>query len=126
MSVNITTYASLAFDPELQKAGDKDIAKMRLILPNKTGKEGNKQFVDGEAWEQLGLNCVADLKKGDSVILTGRLQTDEWEKDGEKRSKMKITISGIGKQIPPWPREEQDLIKEARHEVQTLTDEEPF
>ncbi len=30
------------------------------------------------------------LKKGDAALFEGRLRLDQWEKDGQKRSKMKV------------------------------------
>lgn len=43
-----------------------------------------------EVWGRLGEICQQYLSKGRLVFLEGRLQTDQYEKDGEKRSSTKV------------------------------------
>ena len=43
-----------------------------------------------EAWGRLGEICQEYLTKGRLVYLEGRLQTDQYEKDGEKRYSTKV------------------------------------
>lgn len=62
-------------------------------------KEGKIQeettFVDIEVWGQTAENCGKYLKKGDSVLVDGRLKQDKWEKDGQARSKMKVVAFAV-------------------------------
>ena len=55
-------------------------------------KDGNTKevttFVDVVAWARQAETCAEYLRKGSPVHIDGRLQFDEWEKDGEKRSKL--------------------------------------
>jgi single-strand DNA-binding protein len=59
-----------------------------------TNKEGeSKEATDWftvEAWGRLGEVCQEYLKKGSLVFLEGRLHTDTYEKDGEKRYSTKV------------------------------------
>ena len=62
-------------------------------------KEGNPReqttFVDVVAWARQAETCAEYLRKGSPVLIDGRLQLDEWEKDGEKRSKMRVRADRV-------------------------------
>ena len=56
-------------------------------------------FVDVEVWGRTAENCKQYLSKGRSVFVEGQLRLDQWEQDGQKRSKMKvraITVQFLG------------------------------
>jgi single-strand DNA-binding protein len=48
-----------------------------------------------EAWGRLGEVCQEYLGKGRLVYIEGRLQTDQYEKDGEKRYITKVVASSM-------------------------------
>lgn len=56
-----------------------------------------------QAWSQGKLaraeNIADGLKKGDSVLVYGELETREYEKDGQKRSADEIRVEAIGKDL---------------------------
>ena len=60
-------------------------------------KDGNQQedteWFNVEAWGRLGEVCQEYLKKGSLIFLEGRLKTDKYEKDGEKRYFTKVVAS---------------------------------
>jgi single-strand DNA-binding protein len=47
-------------------------------------------FVDITLWGRTAEVAGEYLKKGSSVLIEGRLKLDTWEKDGQKRSKLKV------------------------------------
>ena len=56
------------------------------------------------------------FNKGKQILITGKVSTDQWEKDGQKRSKQKITITGWGfvsegksQSEPAKPEPEQEV-----------------
>jgi single-strand DNA-binding protein len=56
-------------------------------------------FVDVEVWGRTAENCKQYLTKGRPVFIEGQLRLDQWEQDGQKRSKMKvraITVQFLG------------------------------
>jgi single-strand DNA-binding protein len=56
-------------------------------------------FVDVEVWGRTAENCKQYLSKGRPVFIEGQLRLDQWEQDGQKRSKMKvraITVQFLG------------------------------
>jgi single-strand DNA-binding protein len=69
-----------------------------------------------EAWGRLGEICQEYLGKGRLVYLEGRLRTDQYEKDGEKRYFTKIVLQqmqmlerkpGEEEPVPPVAEDEE-------------------
>lgn len=62
-------------------------------------KDGEKKeevtFVDCEAWGKTAEIMAKYLAKGKPVYVEGRLKLDVWEKDGEKRSKLKVVVESF-------------------------------
>jgi single-strand DNA-binding protein len=52
-------------------------------------------FVDCEAWGKTAEIMAKYLTKGKPVFIDGRLKLDSWEKDGEKRSKIKVVVESF-------------------------------
>lgn len=47
-------------------------------------------FVDVVLWGRTAEVAAEYLKKGSTVLIEGRLKLESWEKDGQKRSKLKV------------------------------------
>src|SRR3974390_1602232 len=47
-------------------------------------------FVDVTLWGRTAETVSEYLTKGSPVLIEGRLKLDTWEKDGQKRSKLKV------------------------------------
>lgn len=47
------------------------------------------------AWEKLAETANQLLTKGSLVYVTGRLQTRQWEKDGQKQQRTEIVINDL-------------------------------
>jgi single-strand DNA-binding protein len=105
----------LAKDPEVRTfpSGGK-VAKFRFAVnftrsrkDPATGqwKDGESAFIDVEAfnkqWEgaasgrQLADLVEQYLKKGNQIYVEGRLRMDQWEQDGQKRSRILIVADDI-------------------------------
>ena len=92
----------IAQDPALSFTPS-GVAMCRLLLVANSRKKVNDEWVDDKtlwvratAWRQMAENCAESLAKGDLVVVTGRLHTDEWEQDGQKRSALAMNIDNIG------------------------------
>lgn len=103
MSLNVTVVGNLVKDPELRFTAKGDaIAKMTVAV-NERVKDGD-DWVDGpasyydvEAWRQFGERLAENLRKGDRVIVVGKMKMDKYEtKDGEQRIKPIITAEDMG------------------------------
>jgi single-strand DNA-binding protein len=49
-----------------------------------------------KAFRTLALNVLASVRKGDPVIVSGLLNTEEWQQDGNNRSRIVIEASAVG------------------------------
>ena len=52
-------------------------------------------FIDVEVWGRTAENCKQYLTKGRPVFVEGQLRLDQWEQDGQKRSKMKVRADRV-------------------------------
>ncbi len=71
----------------------------RLDTEAGTWADGNKLFVWVTGWKRLAKGAAASLKKGDPVIVSGKLRVEEYEKDGEKRMTVKVDATAIGPNV---------------------------
>ncbi|MDU0479774.1 single-stranded DNA-binding protein [Staphylococcus chromogenes] len=63
-----------------------------------TWKNFDQLFIDVDAWDLLGFNCLGTLKRGASVIVSGTLLTQEWTaKDGSGPfSRIMVRANAVG------------------------------
>lgn len=52
-------------------------------------------FIDVTVWGKSAENSSQYLKKGSAALVEGRLKLDSWEKDGQKRSKLKVVANKV-------------------------------
>jgi single-strand DNA-binding protein len=52
-------------------------------------------YVDIVAWGRQAETCKEFLTKGSPILVEGRLQLDQWEKDGEKKSRLRVRAERI-------------------------------
>src|SRR5476651_827354 len=52
-------------------------------------------YVDIEVWGRTAENCKQYLTKGRPVFVEGQLRLDQWEQDGQKRSKLKVRADRV-------------------------------
>ena len=73
-----------------------DIAVVYNRVYAKNGKKTTEvSYFDIEVWGVTAENCGKYLKKGNGVIVEGRLKQDRWEKDGKPQSRVKIMASNV-------------------------------
>jgi single-strand DNA-binding protein len=65
-----------------------------------------------EAWGRLGEVCQEYLTKGRLVFIEGRLHTDQYEKDGEKRYITKVFAQSM-QMLERKPEEEEPVVPPA-------------
>jgi single-strand DNA-binding protein len=89
---------NLTRDIELKQiGGGQSVANMGLAVNRRyTTGDGEKReettFVDCEAWGKTAETMAKYLSKGRPVFIEGRLKLDQWEKDGQKFSKLRVVI----------------------------------
>ncbi|MDD5483838.1 MAG: single-stranded DNA-binding protein [Kiritimatiellae bacterium] len=92
---------NLTRDPEIRytQAG-KAIADLTLAVNRryKTSSGEAKEdvcFVNVVAWERQAELAGEYLRKGSSVLIEGALRLDQWETNGEKRSRLRVVADRI-------------------------------
>lgn len=61
--------------------------------------DGKPLYIDVQVWQQAEA-LAESVVKGDTIILTGRLKSDEWtDKDGNMRSNLYIEASNVGPSV---------------------------
>jgi single-strand DNA-binding protein len=108
MNDAITVVGSLAADPILKSVNGDRVAEFRVGCTARR-KEG-EEWVDGhtnwyaiEAWGRFAEHVSASLRRGDLVIVLGKLKIDQWE-SGEKRgTSVKIRAEHVGHSLRVGP-----------------------
>lgn len=93
----LTLLGNLARDPEIKYTSEGlAITDLRVAVNRKwKNREGNDmenvEFFNITAWNKLAENCANDLKKGDRIMVSGRLNHRSFEtKDGKKINIMNV------------------------------------
>lgn len=85
-------------DPELRfTQSGTPVANFGLAVNDvRSKKEDAVHFFDISAWRELGETIANYKKKGDPILVEGRLQYRTWEaQDGSKRSKVDVVADNI-------------------------------
>lgn len=122
---NVSISGNLCADPEIRatQAGKK-VASFTVAINE--GKD-KTEFVRCVAWEKTAELIGEYCSKGDRMAVTGRLQTREWEKDGNKQYTTEVIVNSFD--FPPKRQEQSshDKAKSNGYQPQDgLEDEIPF
>ena len=88
----------LTRDPELRFTSDGvPVCGFGLAVNDKRSKkEDAVDFFDVTAWRELGETVANYKKKGDPILVEGKLQYRTWEaQDGSKRSKVDVVAHNV-------------------------------
>ena len=101
----ISDVAGVIAEPELRyTANGKAVLNLRFAFNDSRFNDQTRQwentrtfYVDATAWEDVALRLADQIRQGDQVYVEGRLETQEWEKDGQKRSKPNLVVRTVRK-----------------------------
>lgn len=98
----VTVVGNTTKDPQLRfTASGQAVAGFGIAVnrrwQNKTTQDWEEatSFFDVTCWSQLAENVAESIPKGTRVVVTGRLEQQSWEKDGEKRTKVQIVADDV-------------------------------
>ena len=77
-------------DPEIRQVGENDVSKFAVAV---NGYKDAVEFFDCEWWNPNG--AIAYVMKGTPVFVEGEIQTQQWEKDGQKKSKQVVKVKTL-------------------------------
>lgn len=106
MLPKITIDGRLAAEPELRfgQTGTA-VCRLRVVTSDRRKNDTTGEWVDGDslwldvtAFGKLAENVVESVAKGDLLLVSGRLKTDEWtDRDsGAKRQKIVLIADAVG------------------------------
>ena len=99
--INTVTLAGrLTRDAELRYTKGGTAVLSMAIAVNRTSKDGGKyvdvpSFFDLVLFGKLGEVLSEHLTKGKPVVVSGELEQQRWEKDGQSRSKVVIIVNEL-------------------------------
>lgn len=92
---------NLTRDPEVRYLpSGKAVGELRLAVSRRyktaTGEEREEAcFVSVVVWGRQAETCGQYLGKGSSVLVEGRLNYEEWEKDGQKHNRLRVVADRV-------------------------------
>lgn len=99
ISGRLTRDASLKTLSSGSSVAELSVASNRIWNDRNGNKQEETVFVDVDLWGKQAEYFGNNLKKGDYVMVTGRLRRESWETDGQKRSKLSLRADKID--LPP-------------------------
>lgn len=138
MYVSVTLVGRLAGDPELRfTASGVAVASLTVVTSRRT-KEGD-QWVDKDttfwrcsAFGEFAERIVANLYKGDAVVMYGQAFTSKWQtRDGENRERTEVRLDAGGLDFR-WsdpaadPQPKQAKVKTSADDANDFDDEPGF
>ena len=100
-SINrVLLVGNLGRDPELKHTqGGTAVVEFSIAVNSREKVDGEwadrTDWFDIRAWDSLAENCAEYLHKGSKVAVDGRLRVDRWEKEGQKRSAVRIVAQAV-------------------------------
>ena len=92
---SIQLIGRLTRDPELRSTGSgKPVANMRLAV-SRRDRDAAPVYVDVVAYDGLAEVCAEHLEKGRQVAVSGRLDYQQWEHEGQRRSKHEVIAAEV-------------------------------
>ena len=91
----VVLLGNLTRDPELRYIpSGTAVSEIGLAVNDRIKKNDQwvdeATFVDVTLWGRTAEVANEYLSKGSSILIEGRLKLDTWEKDGQKRSKLRV------------------------------------
>ena len=97
MLAKIQGLFRLTRDCEIRYLSDgKPVAKLSLACSEKYGDKETQLFIDATIWGKQAetFNQYAG-RKGNQVFIVGKIQTEQWENNGQKHSKISMTVESF-------------------------------
>lgn len=100
----VTFQGWLGGDVRTQQAGNAVVARFRVAstprrFNRSTGEwhDGPTQWYSVSAWRGLGEHCAASLRRGDPVVVHGRLTQSSWvNQEGVEMTSLEVDASFVG------------------------------
>ena len=94
---SITIKGRLTRDPELKTSSSgSEYCKFTVAVDRYNGKEKETDFFDCTAFGKIGVAINQYIKKGREIIVSGSMESNKTEKDGQKRTFWGVKVDSFG------------------------------
>lgn len=102
-------------DPEVKYLqSGKAVCELTVAITEKRKDGESTAFIDVVLWDRTAEVAGEYLKKGSGVLIGGKLEQQTWEKDGQKRSKLRVV--GFTMQMLGQPKRGDSTSQDGRTE----------
>jgi single-strand DNA-binding protein len=105
---NLTRDPETRYTPSNRAVCDMRLAVNRSYRTSDGQQRDETCYVDVVAWGRQAETCGQYLRKGSPVLVEGRLQYDEWEKEGQKFNRLRVIADRVQFLSAPRGAEFQD------------------
>lgn len=118
-----TVVGNLAADPEYRRFDSGvEVLNFRMGSTPRRFDRATARWVDGETswwrvacWRGLAANCAKSLRKGDRVVVVGRLRTSAWTtEDGRRGTSLEIEAEAVGHDLTWGTTEFERVVRTER------------
>ncbi len=129
----IIIAGNITRDPETKATpGGTLLAKLTVAVSDRykdkaTGQTKEKtSFIPVTVWREQAKNCERYLHKGDPVLVEGKLDILQYEKDGQKKTSVSINATSVQFLSSPRAQEKADGRGTEPEEPRLTEDQLPF
>ena len=128
----VTVSGNVVRDPELRFTNNNKAVCEFTVAWNQMARDGQEKkahFFDCVAWEKMAESVSENARRGQRVTVTGRLNFESWEKDGQKRKTVNLVVEDVGMSLKFKDSGVPDAVASTAAAVKTVQaafDEEPF
>jgi len=92
---NMTRDPELRYTPSGTAVCEFGLAVSRQWTTPEGERKEDTCFVDCQMWGRRGEVISEYLRKGSPIFVEGRLSLDQWEKDGQRRSRLRVVAENF-------------------------------
>lgn len=82
-------------DPQLEVKGGFDMCEFTIAWSDKYKDRETKCFLRCKSWREQAKFVSQYFSKGQECVIEGKLQTESWENDGQKQSRMICNVERV-------------------------------
>ncbi|MBO0607799.1 single-stranded DNA-binding protein [Myceligenerans salitolerans] len=101
--VKVTVTGNAGSDPVIRRSGSGNEWTTFSVASTRRIRDTNGEFYDGptiwfqvKAWGHAAVNISKSVKKGQPVMVAGRLEVDEWGEEARRRTSLVINADAVG------------------------------
>ncbi|UTX54409.1 single-stranded DNA-binding protein [Leucobacter aridicollis] len=107
MAQHISIIGQIATEPKLfTPAGGAEFCTFRLASSDRRFDAETKEWSDGETnwftintFRGLARHAKQSFKKGDRIVVAGRLRLRDWENEGKRGTAVEVDAEGVGHDV---------------------------